>query len=241
MSTFVLIHGGWHGGWCWYKVAANLEKQGHTVVAPDLPSHGRDKTPTASISLQTYVDSVCRILDAQAEPVVLAGHSMGGAIITQVAEHRPDNIKILVYLSAFLLGDGASLLSVAEHDTQGSVLPNLQFNETRSIATVKENRLKEIFYADCPDEDVVLAKALLVPQAIAPLTAPVHTTQQRFGQVPRAYIECLQDKALSPAVQKSMYTTLPCRQVVSMNTSHSPFFSAPSELVSHLAALASEQ
>ena len=240
MSTFVLIHGGWHGGWCWHKVAANLEKQGHTVIAPDLPSHGKDKTPTASVSLQTYVDSVCSILDAQAEPVILAGHSLGGVIITQVAEHRPDKIKLLVYLSAFLLRDGASLLSVAEHDAQGLVLPNLIFNEDRSIATVREDRLKEVFYADCPDEDVILAKSLLVPQALAPLPAPVHTTQQRFGQVPRAYIECLQDKALSPAVQKSMYTALPCRQVVSMNTSHSPFFSAPGELAAHLASLTSE-
>ena len=55
MSTFVLIHGGWHGGWCWYKVIPLLEKKGHTVVAPDLPSYGRDKTPLSAVSLQAYV------------------------------------------------------------------------------------------------------------------------------------------------------------------------------------------
>lgn len=64
MSTFVLIHGGWHGGWCWYKVMALLEKHGHTVVAPDLPSHGRDRTPLSAVSLQGYVDSVCKVIDA---------------------------------------------------------------------------------------------------------------------------------------------------------------------------------
>jgi pimeloyl-ACP methyl ester carboxylesterase len=237
MSTFVLIHGGFHGGWCWYKVVSYLERQGHSVVAPDLPSHGRDKTLTASVSFQTYVDSVCGVVDAQTEPVILAGHSMGGAIITQVAEHRPDKIRLLVYVSAFLLSDGQSILSVAEEDTTGLVLPNLVFNENRSIATLREESLKEIVYADCPEEDIALAKMLLVPQAIAPLQAPVHTTPQRFGRVPRAYVECLQDKALSPAVQKRMYAALPCRKVASLDTSHSPFFSAPGELAGHLASV----
>jgi pimeloyl-ACP methyl ester carboxylesterase len=237
MSTFVFIHGGWHGGWCWYKVVSCLERQGHTVVAPDLPSHGRDKTPTAAVSLQTYVDSVCDVLDAQTEPVILASHSMGGVVITQVAEHRPDKIRCLVYVSAFLLPDGKSLLSVAEKDETGLVLPSLVFNENRSIATMREESLREVFYADCSDEDIALAKMLLVPQAIAPLPEPVHTTPQRFGSVPRAYIECLQDKAFSPAAQQRMYSALPCRKVVSMNTSHSPFFSAPDELAAHLTSL----
>ena len=75
MSTFVLIHGARHGGWCWYKVVPLLEKRGHTVLAPDLPSHGRDKTSISDVSLQTYVDGVCQILDAQREPVILVGHS----------------------------------------------------------------------------------------------------------------------------------------------------------------------
>jgi len=78
MSTFVLIHGGCHGAWCWYKVVPALEKQGHTVIAPDLPSHGRDKTPVSAVTLQAYVDAVCSLIDVRREPVVLVGHSMGG-------------------------------------------------------------------------------------------------------------------------------------------------------------------
>jgi pimeloyl-ACP methyl ester carboxylesterase len=70
MSTFILIHGAWHGGWCWYKVIPLLEKEGHTVLAPDLPGHGRDKTPVLAVSLQLYVDRVCQLLDAQRKPVL---------------------------------------------------------------------------------------------------------------------------------------------------------------------------
>jgi len=57
MSTYLLIHGSWHGGWCWYKVLPRLEKAGHRVVAPDLPSLGTDRTPIAQISLDTWTDS----------------------------------------------------------------------------------------------------------------------------------------------------------------------------------------
>jgi pimeloyl-ACP methyl ester carboxylesterase len=67
MSPFVLIHGAWHGGWCWYKTVPLLEKRGHTVLAPDLLGHGRDRTPLSMVSLSSYVDSVCRIVDALQE------------------------------------------------------------------------------------------------------------------------------------------------------------------------------
>ena len=106
IATFVLIHGAWHGGWCWDKVKPILEKNGHTVVAPDLPGHGEDKTPIADVSLAAYTERVCEILDQQSEKVILVGHSLGGLSISQAAELRPENIEILVYLSAFLLKDG---------------------------------------------------------------------------------------------------------------------------------------
>jgi pimeloyl-ACP methyl ester carboxylesterase len=92
----------WHGGWCWYKVTPLLEELGYTVITPDLPGHGRDKTPLSLVSLSSYVDSVCRIIDAQRDPVVLVGHSMGGGIITQAAEYCPEKIKTLVYIAALL-------------------------------------------------------------------------------------------------------------------------------------------
>jgi hypothetical protein len=80
----------------------------------------------------------------------------------------------------------------------------------------------------------VRAKSLLVPQGAAPLAVPLRTSEERFGRIPRVYIECLRDRAISPSFQKDMYTAVPCRNVISMDTSHSPFFSAPEELVAHL-------
>jgi pimeloyl-ACP methyl ester carboxylesterase len=237
MSSYVLIHGAFHGGWCWKKIIPLLESEGHKVVAPDLPGHGKDKKPINEITLTAYTDRVCQILDQQSEPVILAGHSMGGVVITQAAEYRPEKIEKSVYLAAALLQNGQSLLQSAELDTEALVMPNLIMAKDRSHAALNKEAIKEIFYADCSDEDVEFAKSRLVPQALAPLATPVSTTEKKFGRVPRVYISCLRDKAISPPVQEKFYKALPCEKVLFLETSHSPFFSAPEELAKFLLSL----
>ena len=135
MSTFVLVHGACHGGWCWYKIVPLLERQGHTVVASDLPSHGRDKIPPSEVSLKTYVDSVCKTIDSQREPVVLVGHSMGGGIITQVAEYRADKIQTLVYVTAVLLKNGEAMFQLIQQDRESFLLPNVEISADKSVMT----------------------------------------------------------------------------------------------------------
>ena len=237
MSVYVLIHGAWQGSWCWDKIVPLIEKEGHTVQSPDLPGHGNDKTPIPEISLQAYADRVCDILDAQSEPVVLVGHSMGGVVTTQAAEYRPDKVKILVYLAAFLLQNGEFLLQYGEPDKDSLVLPNLIMSEDQSFATIKEEVVKAAFYGDCSDEDVERARSLLVPQASAPLATPVSTSKDNFGSLPRIYISCSRDRVISPSIQEKMYRYLPCEKVIQMDTSHSPFFSAPEELAKHLLSI----
>ena len=143
----------------------------------------------------------------------------------------------LIYLAAFLLRNGESLLQVAQEDGMSLVLPNLVMAEDQSSATVQEAALKEVFYGGCSEEDIALARLLLMPEALAPLATPIRITEGNFGRVPRVYIECLRDNALPPALQKKMYTALPCQQVISLDTDHSPFFSAPEELGTHLLSL----
>jgi pimeloyl-ACP methyl ester carboxylesterase len=233
MSTYVLIHGAWHGAWCWEKLVPLLQQKGQTVITPDLPSHGQDLTPIGDITPQSYVQCVLRVLDAQPEPVILVGHSMGGIVISQVAEQRPEKINTLVYLAAVLLTDGASL----PPGPDSVVLQNMLIDEAQMTSTVREEAIKEGFYADCSDEDVAWAKQHLVPEAIVGAMPPIHVTEARFGRVPRIYIECLQDRAVPLHAQKMMYSALPCQRIISMNTGHSPFFSAPEELSEHLISL----
>jgi len=238
MSTFVLVHGGWNGGWCWEKVVPLLEEAGHEAEAPDLPGSGDDPTPIPEVSLQGYADWISGVLDAQSEPVVLVGHSSGGVVISQAAEQRPDKVKLLVYLAAFLLRDGETLFSVAENETGSLILPNLVMSEDGASATIREDVIKEALFHDCSDDDAERAKSRFAPQALAPFVTPLALTEENFGRVPRVYIETLQDRAVSPSFQKEMYERLPCQKVVSMDTSHSPFFSAPEDLAGHLEFLA---
>lgn len=241
MSTYVLVHGAWFGSWSWDKVIPLLEREGHTVLAPDLPGYGNDRTPYPEITLQSFVDRVCSVIDAQPEPVILVGHSRGGIVITQAAEARPRKIETLVYLCAFFPRNGESLLHLAQQDRETVIFPHLTFAEDQGYISLKDEGpevLKQVFCGDCSDDDAARSRALVSPDALAPSVTPVNTTDANFGSVPRVYIEALQDRVIGPALQRQMYEAQPCRRVISMDTSHSPFFSAPEALAQHLLALA---
>tara|TARA_B110000444_G_scaffold208546_1_gene202969 strand:+ start:788 stop:1501 length:714 start_codon:yes stop_codon:yes gene_type:complete len=237
MSTYVLIHGAWHGAWCWDRVVPLLEQLGHNVVTPDLPGHGDDKTPLHKVTLQAYADKVCEVINVQAEPVILVGHSMGGMVITRAAEECSSNIETLVYLSAVLLGNGVPMIE----DPEALIIPSMTLSADKSFFTIKEEMIKSAFYEDCSDTDIAWAKSKLTPQSAKAFgtSAATVTTEENYGCLTRVYIECLRDQAITPAVQKAMYTNTPCAKVISMDTDHSPFLSAPGALTEHLHSLSS--
>lgn len=241
MSTFVLIHGAWHGAWCWYKVLPLLERGGHSVIAPDLPGLGKDTTPLHLVSLDSWVESVCEIVAAQQEPVVLVGHSRGGIILSGVAERHPSKVAKLVYVTAALLRDGESFRQLLAKDGTSLLLPNFVISPDRGSSTVKDEALRPVFYEESPDEDVALARLLLRPEPRGPAGTPTRVTAEKFGSVPRFYIECLRDKCVPHSLQKRMYDALPCEKVMSIDTDHSPFFSAPGKLTEHLCSIVGQR
>lgn len=241
MGTFVLVHGSWAGAWYWEKVAPVLREQGHIVVTPDLPGHGQDNTPVSDITLQSYVECLTRVLDEQSEPVILLGHSHGGVVITQAAEYRPEKVAALVYLCAYLPGDGESLFFWAQQDTdpERNLLRFLEFSPDQTYAKVKKEGIRQALVHDCA-EDVASWFEAGIDGVREPLSSPmtsVRITPENYGRIPRFYIETLQDYALSPSLQKQMYTAHPC-EVITMNTSHSPHLSQPEELANHLVIIA---
>ena len=123
MSTFVLVHGAWHGGWCWHKIAARLEAMGHRVMAPDMPGHGTDRTPIEQVEFATITGRIAAVVAAAGEPVVLVGHSYGGAVITQLGEMMPEKIRKLVYVTALLLANGRSASDAVAGDTESALGP----------------------------------------------------------------------------------------------------------------------
>ena len=111
MSTFVLIHGAWHGSWCWKRVRKALQDQGHQVFTPTLTGLAeRSHLLSAAVDLDTHIDDVVNLIRwEELSDVVLCGHSYAGAVISGVADRMPDRIRSLVYLDAFVLEDGQSL------------------------------------------------------------------------------------------------------------------------------------
>ncbi len=237
-STFVFVHSAFLGGWAWEPVTSILEKQGHKVIAPDMPAHGKDKTPPSEVTLESYVKTVTDILDAQLEPAILVGHSLGGIIISQAAENRPDKVKSLVYLCAFLLPNGGSMNKATEGVTGSMVLDNLVMAEDQTSVTIKEEVMHEAFAHDVPVEAFAQARPMIVPEPTAPMGGTISVTEEKWGRIPRYYIECTADKAIPPDVQRAMYTAIPVKKVFSLNTSHAPNFSAPEELTGYLLAVA---
>ena len=238
MSTFVLIHGAFHGAWCWDKVTPLLEQGGHEVVALDLPGHGEYQTPAIGGTLESYADRVVEALDALPESAVLVGHSLSGTVISQVAERRPEKIEKLVYLCALLLPDGKSASEASQGDSESVVFNNVEVQQDLGRIVITEEGLREALYHDCPEEDLQRALRLVTPQPMAPLGTPVHVTEGNFGSVRRTYVHTTRDRTASSAAQEKMYTELPCEKVVSMATGHLPFFAAPEELAGHLDSLA---
>ena len=242
MANYVLVHGSAHGSWCWERVVPLLRERGHTVTAVDLPGNGHDDTPLAEVTLETYAESLCGVLDAQDGPSVLVGHSLGGISISRTAELRPDKVAVLVYLTALLIPDGASFMPAASTDSE-EVRRALETRTSWNISgdltyvTYKEELARHRFYNDCSDEDVACAKSMIVPQPVGPLVSPMRITDANYGRVPRVYIECALDNAVTPEMAREMYSALPCDEVITMQTGHSPFLSAPDELASHLNAL----
>ena len=237
MSSFVLVHGAWHGGWEWEHLVPLLEAKGHMVSAPDLPGHGEDRTPIHQVTLDSYVQRIGEVLERHEEPAVLVGTSMGGLVVTQAAETFTDKCRKLVYLTAFLPQNGQTLLNLAGQVDTSLVLPNIQFSEDRIRMSLRREAIKEALYGDCGDEDVARAADRMVEQATVIFETPVVTTPERFGRLPRVYIECLQDRAIPLALQRMMQQAMPCDEVYALNTSHKPTVSAPQALADILEKL----
>ena len=114
MATFVLVHGAWHGGWCYRDTAKALRDAGHTVFTPTHSGVGeRAHQAAENITLETHVRDVCGCIEAEElNDVILCGHSYGGMVITGVADRMADRIKSLVYLDAFVPENGESLIDL---------------------------------------------------------------------------------------------------------------------------------
>jgi pimeloyl-ACP methyl ester carboxylesterase len=130
MATFVLVHGAFHGGWCWREVAARLGAAGHEVFAPTLTGLGeRSHLATPAVGLSTHVQDLAQVIEREGlRRVVLVGHSYGGAVITGVADRLADRLAAVVYLDALAPENGQSALDLQTPERRVSILEEVAAN-----------------------------------------------------------------------------------------------------------------
>jgi len=196
--TFVLVHGAWHGGWCWRRVIANLRSAGHVVFAPTLTGSGeRVHLTCADLTLDDFATDVVSLIAAEElNDVILVGHSFGGNVISVVADREPELLKHLVYVDTLVLNNGESGFSVLD---PAIVAQRIELAEKTSGGLTIPPPPPEAFGVTDPGGAEWL-KRRLTPLSLNCYRAPIHLKHPLGNGVKKTYIGCT-NPVYHPAVQ----------------------------------------
>ncbi len=231
---FVLVHGGFHGAWCWSRTIPELERLGHEAIAIDIPGHGARVHETATLAGR--LDAVVSVLEPGD---VLVGHSGGGLEITRVADAAPDLVSHLVYLAAALPLEGRLMQEALVYRDDGvteldydvtAMLQHLRIGNDGSMAFADAEGARALFYHDCDEATVRWAFDHLTPETAGDTaTTPISVPRFWDAELPRSFIVCSEDRA-----QPRWLADVTARRLgvepLAIDASHSPFLSRPAEL-----------
>lgn len=194
MSTYVLVHGAWHGSWCWSRVRSALQSQGHQVFTPTLTGLGeRSHLLSPDVNLDTHIDDVVNLIRwEQLSGVILCGHSYGGCVVSGAADRIPRDIRALVYLDAFVLDSGQCL-----HDGLPEEARTAQLDDARAVGDGWKIPpiTAEIFNVNA--EDRAWVDRQCTPQPAATFQQPLRLTGAADGIADVSFILAT-DWTLSP-------------------------------------------
>ena len=206
MATFVLVHGAWHGGWCWQRVIPCLEAAGHEVYAPSLTGLAeRAAELSPAVGLATHIQDIAGVLEEKnLHGVILVGHSYGGMVITGVVDQVPERIAHLVYLDTFVPRDGESL---------AGVVPLFRYVLRRQAQVHGDGwRVPPLGnYGVTTEPDRSWLRAQLTPQPLKTLEEPLHLTHPAIVSTkPRTHIACTSRGFFSAFMQQlQVYRAIP--------------------------------
>lgn len=234
--TYVLVHGAWADESSWGFVRNQLAAYANVVVV-NLPAHGADNRYGAGVGLSDYVKTVTAAINQHKGKVILAGHSMAGAIISQVAENIPDKIDKLIYVAAYIPKNGESVTDLSKKENTSKVGTALEFNKDYSLATIKKEVVHDNICADCPD----YMKDMLVKYHRAEPVKALNDKaglSAKFAAVPKYYIATTKDQVLPYSLQQQMLKDNGTfKKVYELPTSHLPFVTMPQEFLAILTSI----
>jgi pimeloyl-ACP methyl ester carboxylesterase len=231
---FVLIHGGFHGAWCWSRTIPELASLGHEAIAIDIPGHGERAHEVA-----TMENRLSAVLDVLQSGDVLVGHSGGGLEITRAADAAPELVNHVIYLAAALPLEGRLMQDALVYRDDGGIegdydvtgmLEHLRFHDDGAMSFATAEGALQLFFHDCDDETARWAFEQLTPESAGD-TATTPISVQRFWKAdpPRSFIVCLEDRA-QPRWLADVTTRRLGVEALTIDASHSPFLSRPREL-----------
>lgn len=243
-SPVVLVHGSWQSESEWEQIKNNLTAEGYQVSVVNLPGHGEDTTPASQVEFVDYVNTVKAAVNLYNQPVILVGHSLGGAIITQLAAEIPNKIRKLVYVAGYIPVSGKSVLDYAMMD-QGSLLgPALQHEPAADGTLGLSNPAADLTNIFCQDGTSAQKQLLLNNYRAEPFTPFLYPLDYQLADYNKAgkkyYIYTTEDRAISYPFQQQMVATFGITNTYSMNTGHSPFVSQATEFTNKLIAISKD-
>ncbi|PPE70211.1 alpha/beta hydrolase [Caldimonas thermodepolymerans] len=232
MADFVLVHGAWHGAWCWQRVLPGLWRAGHRAWAVSLTGVGERKHLMGPwITLATHVEDVLNVLEAEElRDAVLVGHSYAGMVITGVADLAPERVGQLVYLDAVVPLPGESWSSGHGPETQ----------QQRREQIARQGLLPPADPAlyGLQGEDHAWVARRQTPQPGGVYDSPLHFDPQRVSARPRTFVDCTRPALPTIDTSRRRVRSEPGWRVVELETGHDPMVSAPQALLQVLLSLA---
>ena len=222
---FILIHGAWHGGWCWDGVIEKLKKAGHTAEAPTLPGH-HPQDDRSNIRLNDYVDKIVNLLKQQTDSVVLVGHSSAGFLLQEAAQKAPDKISHLIFLNAFILPNGKSQFDLVPPEVSEGMTAAAKASPDNCVP-VDEDFVRNMLMAGEPTEKQDALVSRLVPQPLAIFTTPVDTHNFEKLTIPKSVVFCKADASLPPGAYLNMAQVLGEHKLIEVEGGHEALFTNP--------------
>jgi len=236
MKHFVLIHGAWHGGWCWEGVIRLLKKAGHTAEAPTMPGHtpGDDRS---KVTFNSYVEKIIEVLKRQPRPVILVGHSSAGFLLQSAAPKVSDKIERLVFHNAFVLPDGMAQFDVVPPEIAQSMIEAAKVSPDNCVPVNEDFVRNVLMMGDTKELQDALVKHL-TPQPLALFTTKVSTGAFSRLTIPRAVLFCKDDASLPPGAFLGMAQNLGKFDLIEIPGGHETLFTKPETVAKELIRIA---
>lgn len=234
MADFILVHGAWHGGWCWSRVLPLLQQAGHRAHAPTLTGVGdRRHLLSPAVDLHTHVtDTVEAIANEEFDRVILVGHSYAGMVITGVADRMPTRVARLVYLDAIVPLPGESWSSGHPPDVVAGRVAAAAPSQGLSLPPPDPI----VYGLSGADRDWVARRQS--PHPFAPYRQPLDFDGTRWRAMPRTFIDCVEPPLATVEPSRRRVREQPGWDLRVMQVGHDPMVQAPRALADLLIAIA---